>query len=117
MKGDDMKNIILKFIGTGYLNTNQAYVCIYDENNNYIYTDYTYNGKLKVCLKSKRIYRIIAKTKYGVLDKTFYVNGSDVYIFAFDYSYLKVSQQRLITFYLTDYYYNLPISKGELNFG
>lgn len=110
-----MNDVTLKFVGTGYSNLNQAKIWIYDENDCLMYKGNTYNGKVKVCLKRKHFYKIIAKTIYGEVEKNFYVNDMNTYVFAFNYSYIKSCKRVLVTFQLTDYYYNdLPIEKGEI---
>ncbi len=110
-----MKEITIKFVGTGYLKLNQAKIWIYDIKGNLICKANTFNGKIKVCLKKKCFYKVIAQTKYGKDEKTFYVNNQNNYIFAFNYSYIVVKNKFLVTFHLTDYYYaNLPIEKGEI---
>lgn len=112
-----MKEVILKFVGVGYYNYNQANILIYDSYNNLICEKNTYNGRLKVCLKANAIYKIKAKTIYGEVNTSFYVNNNlNTYVFAFNYSHTRTCKKLIsITFTLTDAYYdNLPIKKGEI---
>ena len=113
-----MKDVTLKFIGTGYNGINEAQVKIYSDNE-MIWKGNTYNGRVNCKLKNRCFYRLIAQTKYAKINKYFYINDNNTYIFSFYYCIQNNSPvSRLITFRLTDYYYdNLPISKGELNFG
>lgn len=112
-----MKNIILKFIGVGYNNVNQAKVYIYDKNNCLIKSGYTCNGLMKVCLCKNKGYYVIATLCNEKICKYFYVNNNDIYVFVFNHSYINTSINRnLITFLLHDANYtNLPIAKGEIN--
>ena len=110
-----MKYIYLRFIGLGYNDINQACIKIYDNNNNLIISKYSYNGYIKVCLKVNNIYRVYVSSYNEVINKYFYVNNYNInYVFAFNRSIFTQSNN-LITFLLTDYYYNnLPIEKGNL---
>ena len=107
-----MKKILLKFNSLGLENYFQAYVKIYDKNNNLIYEGKTYNGELSVCLKKCQAYSLSANL-YGLsLLSSFYVNNNDVYLFSFN-SFN--NETNTITFLLTDSNYsNLPIERGEL---
>ena len=104
MKGDG--NIkTLRFIGTGYNNYYQANIKIY--NDELIYEGTTYNGKLDVCLE-EGIYKIEV---YFLKKQTFYlyVSKNKTYTFILDNALYKT-----ITISLVDFYYNLPIEKGEI---
>ena len=106
-----MKDITLIFIGTGYKDKYQAYIEIYDINNNLIYKDYTYNGYITICLKTNTYYKIKAILDNDVLNGVIYTNQIK-YKFIFNRSYIPIN---ITTFILTDYNYkNLPIEKGEL---
>ena len=111
-----MKDVTLIIIGTGYKGINEANVSIYFDNK-IIWKGKTYNGKVSCKLKKGCFYKVSATTKYGSLNRFFYVNNDNTYIFTFYYCTQNISPiSRLITFKLTDYYYNLEISRGKLNF-
>ena len=104
-------NVKLKFYGLGINDNYQANVSIY-EDGMLIYDGQTYNGELIICLNSNVRYRIIA-TSYGdIIDTYFSLTGKDVYYFFFNRSFINKNQS--ITFILRDYFYNLPIERGEL---
>lgn len=102
----------IKFLGLGYNEFYQAKIKICDLNNNKIFEGKTYNGKIKICLKENNIYKLKAVSLNEKINTYFYVSKKDIYVFAFDRT--KIPINRIITFLLTDYYYNLPIGKGEL---
>lgn len=105
-----MKQIKLIFIGLGYNSINQAYIRIYDSNNNLVFNGITYNNELSLCLKKCNVYRLIAITSSIKLVTSFYVNSNYKYIFN-----LNGINNNPITFKLTDFNYkNLPIERGEL---
>ena len=104
-----MNEIIIFFRGLGYHNICQANILLYDDLNNLVYSGKTYNGKLKIRLNDN-IYRMIASINNEIIDTNIYVNGNNKYCFNFKRSIIYNS----ITFILTDYYYNLPIERGEL---
>lgn len=107
-----MKNINLIFKGLGYNDINQAYVCIYDLDNNIISKSRTYNARLKVFLKCNCFYKIKAISNDKIINKIFYINDCDDYIFTFNDS---VVNNNTITFRLTDKNYdNLLIWEGNL---
>ena len=97
------------FKGLGINNKNQANILLYDEFNNLIYDGQTYNGILNICLK-KGLYKLIANTCNERIEKYIYINNNK-YVFYFKRS---IINNNSITLILTDYYYNLPIEKGEL---
>ena len=112
-----LKEITLIFTGLGINNINQADVLIYDLNNNLICKKKTYNGRLILCLKEKRFYKIKAISCYETINKTFYINQK-IIIFNFSNSLVSNSISNLKTFYLMDYNYpNLPIMKGTIILG
>ena len=105
--------IILKFLGTGYYDYYQAYVKIYDSQNNLLYQGSSFNGIIELCLK-KGAYRIMVILGNQKIITTFYVNNHKKIIFNLN----QTINDNLITFQLTDYNYrNLPIMKGEMFFG
>lgn len=108
-----MKNVILKFIGLGYDNVNQADVKIYDNNNCLVDCGKTYNNRFKTCLKKNNIYLLRAYSLGDVIYTYFYVNNNDIYCFRFNRS---IYNGRNITFLLTDLnYIGLRIERGFLN--
>ena len=103
-----MRKVNLKFIGLGYNNYYQACIKIYDKCNNLIFEDKTYNGIVSVELEENEVYRLIADSCRNRLNIVFFVNECrDCYCFNFQ-------NNRIITFLLRDFYYNLPIEKGEI---
>lgn len=106
MKGDG--NIkTLRFIGTGYNNYYQAHIKIFN-NDELIYEGITYNGRINICLKEELIYKIEA---YLFNKETYYIyiNKNNIYTLILNHALYKT-----ITILLVDYYYNLPIEKGEI---
>lgn len=112
MKGGRMKEIKLKFIGLGYSNFYQAGVKIYN-NNILVYKGKTYNNELIICLNVNTLYKLVAISMDEVVETYFYVSSDYEYVFAFNRGTYKANN-RSITFLLTDYYYNLPIERGEM---
>lgn len=105
-----MSEIIICFNGLGYYKYCQANILLYDNLNNLVYSGQTYNGKIKITVRKNSIYKIIASIDDEIIDTYIYVNGNDKYCFSFKRSNI----YNPITFILTDYYYNLPIERGEL---
>lgn len=106
MKGDG--NIkTLRFIGTGYNNNYQAQIKIYHKNI-LIFEGKTYNGKINVCLKESLVYRIEV---YFLKKQTYYlyISKNKTYTLILDNALYKT-----ITISLVDFYYNLPIERGEI---
>ena len=97
------------FKGLGINDNNQANILLYDEFNNLIYDGQTYNGILKICL-NKTLYKLIVYLCNERIEKYIYINNNK-YVFYFKRS---IINNNSITLILTDYYYNLPIEKGEL---
>ena len=105
-----MKNIVLKFIGTGINNTMQASIEIYDRFNNLLCIKKTYNGEIVVSLKEKEVYRLVGTLCNNKLNASFYVNERNKYVFIFNNC---IYNMRTIT--LKDANYNdLPIGKGMI---
>ena len=107
-----MKNIHLKFLGLGYNSSFQAFVRIYDLEDNLIYEGMTYNNILSINLNMCNCYKIVASFLSETLIKYICIGSMDTYIFIFDHAIF--NDDNSITFLLTDYYYNLPIERGEL---
>ena len=109
-----MMEVYLRFVGLGYKNINQACVYVYDLNNNLVIKKNSYNGYIKVCLKTNNIYRVYVCSQNEVINKCFYVNNyNNNYVFAFNRSIIN-NNNKVYTFLLKDYYYNLPIERGYL---
>ena len=115
MKGDGyIKKISIKFIGAGYKNNNQVKVKIYDTYNNLVFQGNTYDSKLSVSLKTNNVY--IVKARF-INEKTCIpiYTSNDNFTFILNHNIISNSEQSgTVTFLLTDYYYNLPIEKGEI---
>ncbi len=105
-----MKRIKLIFNNLGYNCYNQANVFIYDCNNNLILEGVTFNNEIELCLEENNVYKLIAISNYQKLITSFFVNKNNSYRFSFNV----INENNTITFLLTDYYYNLPIERGEL---
>ena len=113
MKVMKIKNIIFRFIGTGYQDKYQPHIKIYNLNNRCLFKGRTYNGKINVCLNTNKYYLIEAKLCSNIIKKVVYVNDyQQTYIFIFNNAIIK---HNLVTFLLTDQYYDdLPIEKGKV---
>lgn len=108
MKGDDIIKVILKFIGAGIDNNYQVDIKIYDENKEVINSK-TFNGEICLLLEKNKIY----KMKYSFLNRKKYIifyTNSNKFVFNLNNNIFS----RIITFSLKDYYYNIPIEKGEI---
>lgn len=115
MKGDDkIKNITIKFLGTGLLDNYQAFVKIYDNDNIY-YCGNTFNGEIKIKLQENKAYKILAIFRNGVINTSFYVTCQNTYIFYFN-NIIQIPQRK-VTFLLKDSNYEIPIMKGEIILG
>jgi len=103
-----MKNIFLHFLDAGYKENYQYNVLVYDKEM-LLYDERTYNGKVKLCLKPNKSYKLVVKSFRGFMTKTIYVNDKTNNIVLF------YNKKRPITFILTDANYpNLLIVKGEI---
>ena len=107
MKGDGIIKVILKFLGTGYCNNYQANVKIFECNKEIVNTK-TYNGEICLLLKKNKVYRLKAKIFNQLIETNFYTNDNR-FIFNFN-----PNINRTIILSLKDYYYNIPIEKGEI---
>lgn len=106
MKGDDYINIKIKFVGSGIGKYYQIDVKIY-EKDILIFDGKTKDGYLDVCLKPNHAYLVNA----GNYRSAIYTNRNCIDL----YPNCNNTNRRIITFYLSDYFYNLPIMKGEIN--
>ena len=82
-------------------------VLIIDNCNNLILNTKTCKNKINVCLKESCSYKIVINYSNNILISTFIVNNKNNNF----HFYLP---NNLITLNLKDYYYNLPIEKGEI---
>jgi hypothetical protein len=107
-----MKNICLKFYGLGIKNQFQADIKILNHNKELVFEGKTYNGEIDLCLNTNECYQLKAILNNEIINLYFFVSCyRDKYIFYFPRSIIN----RIITFHLTDFYYeNLPIEKGEI---
>ena len=108
MKGDGKIKIKIKFLNLGLNNEYQAYVKIFD-GDEVICCGFTYNGEIELYLKMHKAYRLEAFFSLNKISTSFYTN-TDKYIFIFN----EKKYINTVTFSLRDYYYNLPIEKGEI---
>ena len=108
MKGDGYIKIKLKFIGSGYKSKYQVIYKLY--NNEETYEGKTYNGEVEIPVKPHKIYKLHAKFLNEVINTSIYTNTLK-YIYV-----LNNMIRRPIILSLKDYYYNLPIEKGEIIF-
>lgn len=98
-----MKKVTFKFIGSGL---HPVHIKVLDNNMNIVYKNITRN-KIDLCLEENNSYLVIARVNNIVLKRVICIDDkTNKFIFSF---YI-----RIITFLLKDYYYNLPIKKGEL---
>ena len=109
-----MKKINICFLGINPHN-NPLVIKIYDKGK-LIYNCKEKVNKISLCLKENKKYKLDACFYGFKLQRNFFVGSSCNYIFAFQNSYYKPIQSN-ITLYLKDYYYNLPIERGEMTFG
>ena len=105
--------ITIKVLGTGINSFYQAKVQIY-YNNTLIKEGMTYNGIITFCLDNNNAYKVVT-TLNGNKNVTIIYNNTNYYVI--NNCMIRNNSERIITFLLTDYNYNLPIMKGELTFG
>lgn len=113
MKGDGNIRTNIKFIGLGVNDNYQALVRIYDSDNNIVFDGITYNGEIDAVLNKYNTYRLEARFFTEFITTYVYITKSK-YVFIFNHS---IYSRRTITFSLKDYYYNLPIERGEIYYG
>lgn len=105
----NIQKVTLKFIGTGMKNEYQACVNIYDAYND-LYHKKTYNGKLVLCLKENKAYKLVANSCIGRIVVSFYVDK-----YHNSYTFILGQNQNMRTITLTDANYNnLPIERGMI---
>lgn len=93
-----MKKVRLKFF-----NADKVKIKILDHD--YIVYEGLICNEVKLFLEEYKVYKIIAIFNNTKLVTSFYVNDNYNYYFTFN---------RIIIFLLRDFYYNLPIERGEL---
>ncbi len=106
-----MNNVTFYFNGVTNNPLYQVKVNIYD-NNKLICSGTTKNGCICFCLVNNKAYIIEARLLGYYLCTSFYVNNNinNLY-FNINCNYIN---NRIITFKLTDSFYNMPIESGEL---
>mgnify|MGYP007102103757 CR=1 FL=1 len=105
-----MNNITICFYGIGNNPLCQAEVKIYDKCD-LIYCGKTKCGKINVCLKSNRAYRLKASILSNNINTPFNVFNDTCNL---NFGVNNCNNIRNISFTLTDSYYGLPIERGEL---
>ena len=105
--------ITIRVLGTGINDFYQAKVQIY-YNDSLINEGTTYNGIITFCLDKNKVYKIVTILNNNKKVTNIY-NNTDYYVIN-NCIVRNNSNERIITFLLTDYNYNLPIMKGELTF-
>ncbi len=115
MKGDGFIKIKINIRGIYKYNDKQPYVFIYDMNNNLVSSGYARCGVYYACLNECKRYKVIVKFLNSKVCSYIYTNRCefDIYLNIC----IKQGNNRTVTFRLVDYFYNLPIAKGVLNFG
>ena len=116
MKGDGFINININIRGIYKLSNPQPYVEIYDSNGCIISCGYTKCGLYKVCLNKCSFYKVKVIFIGKTICSNIYTNKCNFDVF-FNIGSSSKNKFQTITFRLSDHYYNLPISKGVLNFG
>ena len=116
MKGDGFINIKIYIKGIYPYSDEQPYISIYDLSNCLVSSGYAKCGLYCTFLDKCTRYKVVVKFLNKKVCSYIYINKCDYYIYMNLSSSLN-RNSRTITFRLYDYYYNLPISKGVLNFG
>ena len=116
MKGDGFIKTIINIRGFYKYDNNQPYVEIFDMNGCKISSGYSNCGKYIVCLNKCCHYKVKVRYLCRTIVNTIYTDRCNFDIY-FNITSQHRRPARTITFRLNDYYYNLPISKGVLNFG
>lgn len=116
MKGDGFIKIKINIKGIYIYSDDQPYISVYDMNGCLISSGYADCGTYCVCLEKCERYKVIICYLNRKKIQYIFTDRCELYIFLNICSVQRPSS-RTITFRLLDYYYNLPISKGVLNFG
>ena len=117
MKGDGkIKKYKIRFLNVGYNDSYQVKLKIYDSNNKLVFSGTTYNGEITILLKKNKVYRLEAYFLNEKICTSFYTSNEYNLLFFFNHSIINQPDITIhtVTFLLTDYYYNLPIEKGEI---
>ena len=93
---------------TGYNNYNQACIKIIDKNDKIVFNDKTYNGRVSICLNENEYYKCFVMLNNRSMFLYFKPSNKQIVINN------NISCEHIITLYLTDYYYNMPIEKGSI---
>lgn len=99
----------LKFFGLGARNAYQASVKLFSHGK-LVFDGMTYDGKICIDNLHDDLYFLEATFLNEKIKTPIYLS-CDNYCFFFEHSYFS---NRIITFTLLDYFYNLPIEEGEL---
>ena len=103
----------IKFLGVGYNDFYQASVIIYDKKMNKVFEGETYNGIIKVHLRKNEIYIIKATFNGQTFCSPLIFKNTNIQVIPF-FSIQNEERLNTVTFLLTDYWYNLPIERGEI---
>lgn len=105
--------MIIKFAGLGIGCDFQAYVRVFD-GKKMVFEGFTKNGEVYVPLKKNKAYRIWAQFLDEVINTSIYNDGPSCRLF-FEHSVFEPSlEPETITFLLRDFYYDIPIERGEI---
>ena len=114
MKGDDdIKKVTIKALGIGQSKKYQADIAIYNRNNNMVFRGKTNNGILKLSLQENEVYRLEA-TLLNEKTCIVFISKDSLIEFRLKNNMINNSNSRNVIFLLSDYYYSLPIEKGEI---
>jgi hypothetical protein len=103
----------IKFAGLGIENEYQAYVKVYD-GDELVFEGFTVNGEVCLHLKKNKVYRVWAKFFDEVINTSIYTSDCD-YVLFFEHSILEPPlEPQTVTFLLRDFYYDIPIERGEI---
>ena len=99
----------LKFFGLGIKDNLQSLVELYSDGK-LIFSGLTYNGEICFNNLDDGVYFMKASFLNETIVSLLY-NKKSTYYFFFNHSYFS---RKIITFTLMDYFYSLPIERGEL---
>ena len=116
MKGDGFINIKINIKGIYNIGDIQPHISIYDMNGCLVSKGYSKCGTYCACLNKCKRYKVVVKFLNKKICQYIYADRCNYNIYL-NTCALKRNNNRTITVRLLDYYYNLPISKGVLNFG
>ena len=108
-----LKNIKIRILGTGINDACQVCVSIFNSCGDLVYEGLTYNGCIYVNLCACEGYIITIRGCVINKREVFYV---DKYTSSYTFNTYELNSgvQNVVTFQLLDFFYNLPIMKGEL---